>query len=212
MITNVVFAGVGGQGIVTAGDLLAVAALRSGWSVKKAETHGMAQRGGSVVSSVRFSGDRAVRSPLVPDGEADYLVALELLEGVRFLPMLRPDGQVIADAHEVAPQSVAAGTDAYPGDALSVLARYGIVMPATCIATELGEPRAANAVLLGALSRSLAVPVGAWDAAFRETLRPAALAAASEAFRRGQVRIVAEGGTPFMPGNDGGRAGVSPGR
>ncbi|HOS92642.1 MAG TPA: WbuC family cupin fold metalloprotein [Armatimonadota bacterium] len=91
-MANVLFAGVGGQGVVTASDLLAHAALRAGWNVKKAETHGMAQRGGSVVTHVRVSADQPVHSRLIPHGCADYLIALELLEGVRTLWMLAPGG------------------------------------------------------------------------------------------------------------------------
>jgi indolepyruvate ferredoxin oxidoreductase beta subunit len=189
--TNVLFAGVGGQGIVTAGDILALAALRSGLSVKKAETHGMAQRGGSVVSHVRFRADGPMWSPLIPDGEADFLVAFEMLEGVRFLPMLRSGGAVIADERQIAPQGVAAGTDTYPTEAASVLASLGVVMPATDIATALGEPRAANAVLLGALSCLLAFPREPWEEAFRETLKPKALATGLEAFARGQAWVAA---------------------
>ena len=93
-LTNIVFAGLGGQGVIKASDILADAALRAGWDVKKSELHGMSQRGGSVTSDVRF-GDR-VLSPMVPRGEADFLVVLESSQVEGNLPLLKPDGVLLA--------------------------------------------------------------------------------------------------------------------
>ncbi|HQK93984.1 MAG TPA: indolepyruvate oxidoreductase subunit beta [Armatimonadota bacterium] len=174
-MANVLFAGVGGQGVVTASDLLAHAALRAGWNVKKAETHGMAQRGGSVVTHVRVSPDQPVHSPLIPHGCADYLIALELLEGVRTLWMLAPGGQVIADARRIPPITVTSGAATYPDGLEDQLRSRGRVLPATEEATRMGDARAANALLLGALGRDLGLPEDAWQSAFAAVLNPKAL-------------------------------------
>jgi len=187
MTTNVLFAGVGGQGIVTASDVLAQAAMVAGWSVKKAETHGMAQRGGSVVSHVRFSADGQVYSPLIPAGEAGFLVALEVLEGLRWLWMLRASGRIVCDDRRIPPITVSSGNARYPADAAERVAERGVLVPATAEASGLGEPRAANAVLLGALSPFLEIPTGAWRAAFAERLKPRALSVNWDAFARGRA-------------------------
>jgi len=192
MIVNILFAGVGGQGIVTASDLVADAAVRAGWAVKKAETHGMAQRGGSVVSHVRMADSGTVYSPLIPEGKADFLVALELLEGVRALPWLAPEGKVIADARRLDPASVALGAVAYPPDLEEALRQRGTVVRATEHATKLGEPRAANALLLGVLSRSLRIDNTTWRAAFAGCLKPSVVDINWQAFELGQT--LAEGG------------------
>jgi len=184
-MANVLFAGVGGQGVVTASDLLAHAALLAGWNVKKAETHGMAQRGGSVVTHVRLSPDQPVHSPLIPHGRADYLVALEVLEAARSLWMLAPGGQVIADARRILPITVTSGAATYPDGLESRLRSRGRVLPATEDATRIGDARAANALLLGALSRELRLPESAWHTAFTAVLNPKALDLNWHAFLKG---------------------------
>lgn len=175
MTLNVLFAGVGGQGIVTASDLLAQAALECGWSVRKAESHGMAQRGGSVVSHVRMSDDLDMVSPLIPEGSADWLIGLEVLETARALPMLRPGGRVIADARRVPTAAISSGQTHYPEGLEGELAGRGTVLDATGEAMKLGDGRAANSMLLGVLSVALPFPVEAWRAAFAGRLRGDAL-------------------------------------
>ncbi len=174
MTLNVLFAGVGGQGIVTASDLLAQAALGAGWSVRKAESHGMAQRGGSVVSHVRLTDQEGALAPVIPDGCADLLIGLELLETARALWMLRPEGRVIADARRIATAAISSGKTAYPETLEQELGRRGLVLDATGLAAARGEPRAANAVLLGVASGRLPLPRAAWERAFRERMRGAA--------------------------------------
>ncbi len=188
MVTNVLFAGVGGQGVVTASDLLAAAAFETGWSVKKAETHGMAQRGGSVLSQVRFAADEEVRSPILLDGDAHYLIGMELLEGVRALPMLRPDGLVVCDRREFPPITVLTGGQTYPADVAERLAARGVVLDATLEAERLGEARAAGSLLLGFLSARLRLPETAWRAAFETTLRAKALGVNWAAFLLGRTK------------------------
>ncbi len=193
MVINILFAGVGGQGVVTASDLVAHAAVRAGWAAKKAETHGMAQRGGSVVSHVRIAHTEAVYSPLIPEGKAHFLIALELLEGVRALRWLAPEGTVIADARRLDPAPVAVGLASYPAGLEECLRRRGVVVQATQRAASLGEPRAANAILLGILSRFLKIDRAAWRAAFGECLKPQAVDINWQAFELGQTLISAEG-------------------
>lgn len=172
--------------MVTASDVLAEAALAEGWDVKKAETHGMAQRGGSVVSHVRIAEGEELFSPLIPEGGADFLVALELLEAVRGLPMLRPEGRVIADARRIVPMTVASRAATYPEGIEERLGRRGVVVKATEEAERLGEPRAANSVLLGVLGRFLDLEDTAWRGAFQACLRPRAVEVNWQAFVLGR--------------------------
>ncbi len=193
MLVSVLFAGVGGQGVVTASDLLAHCALGAGWDVKKAETHGMAQRGGSVVSHVRLADRGSVRSPLIPEGQADYLVAMELLEGLRALSMLKPDGKAIVDVRTIMPITVASGQRQYPEGLEERLRERGLVIEATAEATRLGEPRAANSVLLGVLSCFLPLAEEAWRQAFEGGFKPKALEVNWQAFLLGRTLAVARG-------------------
>lgn len=172
MTEDVLLAGIGGQGIVTAGDLLAHAAVAAGCQVKKAEVHGMAQRGGSVVSHVRISDSGPIYSPMIADGAATWLVALELLEGLRWLWMLAPEGRVVADGRRVPPTSVTLGGVPYPKDPEAPLAQRGLILRATEMATAEGTPRAANTAVIGALSVHLGIPRDAWGRALEECIRP----------------------------------------
>lgn len=169
-VTNVLLAGVGGQGAVLASELLALAALAAGHDVKQGEFHGVAQRGGAVFSHVRF-GDR-VRSPMAPRGQVDFLVALEKLEALRYAHFVRPGGTIIVNEHEVEPIRVG-DERSYPDDPAGFLRAKGfqvIVLEATQRALDLGDHRAANVVLLGALSTSLAIPDDAWTRTFQERI------------------------------------------
>ncbi len=185
MKADVLFAGVGGQGIVTASDILAHAALCAGLHAKKAETHGMAQRGGSVISHVRIS-SQPVASPLIPEGQADFLVALELLEGLRWLWMLAPTGRLLADRRRIDPLPVQLGQAAYPEDAEERLAERGITIDATYVARRIGQPRAANAVMLGALAAFVELPDEAWRRGFESCLKPRYVDVNWQAFREGR--------------------------
>ena len=111
-ITNVLLVGVGGQGILLASEILSEAAMLAGFDVKKSEIHGMSQRGGSVVSHVRYGAE--VFSPIVPEGEGDILFGFELMETVRSLPLLRPGATVIANDLQISPPSVLMGNETYP--------------------------------------------------------------------------------------------------
>src|SRR5512136_885091 len=113
-ITNIFLSGVGGQGTILASNILGQVFLGSGYDVKKAEVHGMAQRGGDVTTHFRFG--KRVYSPLIREGEVDYLLSFELLEAVRYINWIRPDGKIIINNQKILPPAVSLGQTEYPGD------------------------------------------------------------------------------------------------
>ncbi len=189
MVTNVLLTGVGGQGIITASTILSQACRIAGWEVKKSEVHGMSQRGGSVNSYVRFSADEQVNSPLIPEGGADILMAFEPLEGLRQIKQASEDAVVMVEKRRIVPVTVNLSGFSYPEDVLERLLDSGRdvrVMNASAKAVELGEPRAANTVMLGVLSTLLDLPEDAWRSAMELVLKPKALEVNLRAFEVGQ--------------------------
>jgi indolepyruvate ferredoxin oxidoreductase beta subunit len=163
---NFVLVGVGGQGTLLASNILADVGLASGLDVKKSEVHGMSQRGGSVVSHVRWHPEQ-VSSPLVGLGEADVLLAFEKLEALRFAEFLKAGGTAVVNEMQIVPITVSAGAGVYPGDehldrALAALGAREIRVPGERLALEAGNAKAANVVLLGAVSRLLPLPEDVW--------------------------------------------------
>ena len=160
MITNLLIAGVGGQGIILLSDVLGSAAIRSGFGVRGSETHGMAQRGGSVVAHVRI-GD--ARSPLIPKGKADYLLALEPLEALRYLDYLSERCTAVVSTAPIPPASAYSRVAGYPrvDEALKELSQYAEVYPvdALALAKRAGSVVTANVVMLGALSALPGFPI-----------------------------------------------------
>ncbi len=155
---NILFSGVGGQGILLASELTAYAQLMAGFDVKKSEVHGMAQRGGSVEAHLRY-GER-VYSPLIEPGKADILVAFEILEAVRYLPYLHKDSAVVVNTQKILPPAVAQGNIEYPENILDELTSRGInvvAIDAFAVAQEVGELRTANVAMVGAMSNFLSV-------------------------------------------------------
>jgi indolepyruvate ferredoxin oxidoreductase beta subunit len=184
-VTNVLLAGVGGQGVVLASELLALAAVAAGHDAKQGEFHGVAQRGGAVFSHVRF-GDR-VYSPTTRRGEVDFLVALEKLEALRYAHFVRPGGTVLVNDHEVEPIRTA-DERRYPKDAVAFLQSKGFsvrLIEATQIAVELGNHRAANTVMLGALARLLDIPAEVWDKTLQDRIPESMLELNRNAFTAG---------------------------
>ncbi|MGI5816568.1 MAG: indolepyruvate oxidoreductase subunit beta [Armatimonadota bacterium] len=189
MVTNVLLTGVGGQGIITASTILSQACRLAGWEVKKSEVHGMSQRGGSVNSYVRFSPDEPIASPLIPEGRADVLMAFEPLEGLRQIRQAAEDAVVMVEERRIVPVTVNLPGFSYPEDVLERLRASGRdvrSLRATAAAAELGEPRAANTVMLGALSTLLELPDDAWRAAMELVLKPNALEVNVRAFEAGR--------------------------
>jgi indolepyruvate ferredoxin oxidoreductase, beta subunit len=163
---NFVLVGVGGQGTILASDVLAELGLKLGYDVKKAEVHGMSQRGGSVVSHMRWGPQ--VFALVIARGEADFLVAFEKLEAVRFIDMLRPGGTVLVNDYSIMPATVNAGNSVYPQDdalqaALDAAGVKAVWIKGMQIAEALGNSKTANVVLLGALSKLLGLTPEAWD-------------------------------------------------
>jgi indolepyruvate ferredoxin oxidoreductase beta subunit len=155
--TNIFVAGVGGQGILKFSNLLCEVAMNAGLDVKKSEIHGMAQRGGSVTTHVRFG--EKVYSPLIPQGSADYMISMEHLEAVRHIAFLNRDqGRLIYDPYEIAPPEVYTAQRSYPADVEERLAKFApnrISVNAFENALKIKNPRAQNVIMLGALSTCL---------------------------------------------------------
>ena len=163
--TNFVLAGVGGQGTILASDVVAQTGLHLGLDAKKSEVHGMAQRGGAVISHVRWA--EKVASPLCEKGTADYLIAQEMLESLRWIKFLRPGGTVIINQQHWPPTSTVFATASYPSDeeiisAYKDLAANVLLVDALGIADGLNNRRVVNSVLIGALSSVMEVPSEEW--------------------------------------------------
>ena len=172
-ITNIVLSGVGGQGSVSASRVIARAVVLSGLQVSTSEVHGMAQRGGSVFSTVRFGTE--VYSPVIPEGEAQYLLGFELLEAVRYLSFLEPGGVAVVSDQRIMPTIEALRLAPYPADVESLIrnrAGRAIFVPGLQMASQLGNPKLANSVLLGALSAFLEIGGDAWRQALSELTPP----------------------------------------
>jgi indolepyruvate ferredoxin oxidoreductase beta subunit len=167
-IKNVLLAGVGGQGILLASEIMSEALMLAGHDVKKAEVHGMAQRGGSVVSHVRYG--KQVLSPTIADGTADVLFGFELLETCRYLSLLKKGGQVIVNNVRIAPPSVALGQQEYPDDIPGMI-RSRVddvhVVNGMELAEQAGDMRTVNVVLIGALSLYLDLDKELWIKAIK---------------------------------------------
>ena len=187
-IISVMFSGVGGQGIILASTVLAGATMIEGYDVKVSEVHGMAQRGGSVVGSVRFG--KKVYSPIIE--KADVIMALEKLESARYLDMLKPDGFLFINDYEMVPVSVYIGDKRYPDDIVGQIAKvisgYKLIK-ATEMAVSLGEIRATNMVLMGSLSKFLPIKLESWKYAIRDLVPKRVLRLNIDAFEKGREII-----------------------
>ena len=160
---NIMIVGVGGQGSLLASKLLGHLLLTQGYDVKVSEVHGMSQRGGSVVTYVRF-GDK-VYSPVIDKGEADFIVSFELLEAARWLSYLKKDGQIVTNTQQIDPMPVITGAAEYPKDLVNKLKATGAKVDALdclSLAEKAGSSKAVNIVLLGRLSHYFDLPKEAW--------------------------------------------------
>lgn len=186
-------AGVGGQGTILASNVLAEVALAAGFDVKKSEVHGMAQRGGSVNTHVRWDAER-VYSPLIGLGEANMLLAFEEAEALRYVEYLEPGGAAVVNQHTIEPITVTSGGARYPTEA-DLQAVYGLlterlhVVPGTAIARDLGNARAANVVLIGALSTFLEIPTETWLGVIEARVPPKYVELNRQAFLRGRQAV-----------------------
>jgi len=186
-ITNVLLSGIGGQGIILASKILTKCAFVSGFRVKESELHGMAQRGGSVTSHVRFGEE--VYSPLIHRGKADFLVALEELEGLRYAYYLKPHGRVILNLKRVPPRYMNRSLAPYPEDVPEQLTAMNFDVHAVNafeIANELGNSQLENIILMGVLSRYLPFIQSVWETIIKESVPVKTIDLNITAFRKGR--------------------------
>lgn len=187
MTTNVMIVGVGGQGSLLASKLLGHLLLEQGYDVKVSEVHGMSQRGGSVVTYVRFG--QRVYSPVIDRGEADYILSFELLEAARWLDYLKPGGQVIVNTQQIDPMPVITGAAAYPQQLVEQMQAAGCsvdAMDALILAEQAGSAKAVNIVLMGRLSHYFSLPEEAWQASLNACVPPKFLELNRKAFALGR--------------------------
>jgi len=169
---NVIFAGVGGQGVILASKVLMEAAIHKGFDVKESEVHGMAQRGGSVDCNIRFG--EKVYSPLIPKGGADFVVSLELLESMRRLEYLAKDAVLIVNREQIDPTPVVIGAMKYPDDIEAWLKsnfKNTVVVDTAEALKEAGTKKALNIVMLGTLSKYLDFEIPIWEDAIRSLVK-----------------------------------------
>jgi len=184
---NIIIVGVGGQGTLLASKLLGRILLTKGFDVKVSEVHGMSQRGGSVITFVRY-GDK-VYSPIVDRGEADVILSFELLEAARWAEYLRTDGVIITNDRQIDPMPVITGAAQYPEDLAEKLRAAGLrvdAFDALTLAEEAGTSKAVNLVLLGRLSRSFDFPESEWMRAIGESVPEKFLEINKKAFLLGR--------------------------
>ena len=185
--TNILLVGVGGQGIILASEVMADVFMEAGFDVKKSEVHGMAQRGGSVSTHVRFG--PKVFSPLIKEGEVDIFMAFEELEALRYLHYLSPQPTILLNEQRLNPPSVSLGNEVYPEkipDTLSRRAKVFKNIPGRKLAQQAGDGRALNVVLLGALSSLVSIPEKIWTRNLLRRFPPKAGKVNLEAFRLGR--------------------------
>ena len=192
-LTNILMVGVGGQGVILASEIVAEVMMRSGFDVKKSEVHGMAQRGGSVNSHVRFGLN--VHSPIIKKGEVDILFSFELLETMRYLDFLKENPIVLVNNQKVLPPSVTIGNDEYPENIPELLAkqypRFSLV-DALNTARVAGNVKALNIAFIGALSRCLDTEEGIWKDAISSMLPPKLVELNLKAFAMGRQKLMIE--------------------
>ena len=183
---NVMIVGVGGQGSLLASKLLGRLLLTRGYDIKVSEVHGMSQRGGSVVTYVRFG--EKVYSPVIDEGEADFIVSFELLEAARWTKFLKPDGKIIANTQQINPMPVIIGAAQYPADLLGDMEKAGIcvdALDALSLAEQAGSSKAVNLVLMGRLAKYFDFTEEEWLAAIEQSVPPKFLEMNKTAFHLG---------------------------
>ena len=169
-VKSILFAGVGGQGILRASDIICEVIMEAGFDVKKSEVHGMAQRGGCVTSHVRYG--EKVYSPLAEPGSIQTLVAFEKMEALRYLKFLKKDAAIIVNTEEIYPPAVNMGDAPYPDDVISFLKKnYGkiISFDAGQLAQKAGNIKTANVVLLGAISNLMNIDKSIWERVIKKS-------------------------------------------
>lgn len=183
---NIMIVGVGGQGSLLASKLLGRLLVDEGYDVKVSEVHGMSQRGGSVVTYVRF-GDK-VYSPIIEDGEADCIVSFEKLEAARYVDKLRKGGTVVVNTQQIDPMPVIIGAAEYPADVLDQMQEKGVhvdYLDALTLAEEAGSAKAVNIVLMGVLAKYFEIKYEKWLEAIEKCVKPQFIDINKKAFELG---------------------------
>lgn len=182
---NIMIVGVGGQGTLLASRILGNVAIGEGYDVKVSEVHGMSQRGGSVVTYVKYG--EKVYSPIIDQGEADTILAFELLEAYRALPYLKKGGKLIVNSQQIDPMPVITGAAEYPADIAKKLEAVvdTTVVDAVNAATEAGNIKAVNVVLIGVLAKTTNIPYEKWIETIKTTVPPKFLDINIKAFDTG---------------------------
>ncbi|MDD2234012.1 MAG: indolepyruvate oxidoreductase subunit beta [Desulfitobacteriaceae bacterium] len=187
---NIMIVGVGGQGTLLASRILGAIAFKMNYDVKVSEVHGMSQRGGSVITYIKFG--PKIYSPLIEKGEADIILAFEKLEALRWAEYLKDDGMIIINEQEIAPMPVVTGKAKYPSDIIEKLKqRYKNIftLDALNIARQCGNLKAVNIVLLGVMAAKTTIAKEVWDEAVKETVPAKVLNVNIEAFNAGYQAI-----------------------
>ena len=182
---NIMIVGVGGQGTLLASRILGKVAIKEGYDVKVSEVHGMSQRGGSVVTYVKYG--EKVYSPIIDKGEADLILAFEMLEAYRALPFLKKGGKILANDQQMNPMPVITGAMSYPEDIAKKLSdKVDLqVIDALALAKQAGTFKAVNVVLIGFLAKSMDVAKEVWLEVIKETVPPKFLEMNIKAFELG---------------------------
>ena len=183
--TNIMIVGVGGQGTLLASRILGNAVISEGYDVKVSEVHGMSQRGGSVITYVKYG--EKVFSPIIGRGEADIILAFELLEAYRALPYLKKGGRIVVNAQSIDPMPVITGAAKYPEDIARKLGEKVDItaIDALALAKEAGNSRAVNVVLIGLVAKNTEIPYERWIETLKATVPPKFLEANLKAFELG---------------------------
>lgn len=188
MNKNIMIVGVGGQGSLLASKLLGHVAMQAGYDVKVSEVHGMSQRGGSVVTYVKYSDDK-VWSPVINEGEADLIISFEMLEAARWVSFLKKEGTIVVNNQEIAPMPVITGVAVYPEKIAEKLKEAGVnlmVVDALSLAEEAGSAKATNVVLMGAVANHMEFSEEMWQKAIAECVPPKFLELNRKAFALGR--------------------------
>ncbi len=188
--TNILLAGVGGQGVLLASQIFTSVAIEADLDVKQSEVHGMSQRGGSVTSHVRFG--EKVYSPTIDPGEADFLIGFERLETLRNVHCLKAGGTIIYNSMRINPSTVAAGVAEYPGDVPEQILAFGektFLVDGLGLAEQAGNSRSSNVVMVGAVSCFLSLPESLWESKIKEILPPKLVDLNLKAFHLGREAV-----------------------
>ena len=184
--TNIMIVGVGGQGSLLASKLLGQLLVAEGYDVKVSEVHGMSQRGGSVVTYVKYG--EKVNSPMICDGEADFIVSFEKIEAARWVSCLKPDGRIIVNTQQIDPMPVITGAAVYPDAVIDELKAAGVVvdaLDALSLADEAGSSKAVNIVLMGRLAKYMDIPYDRWTEEIEKSVKPQFIEINKKAFELG---------------------------